>query len=565
MTETIPGRLTEGSIGAARGNRARAPRLLVCLCNIVLAILIVALTNHFLLDEVMERFYARMASPAIGLQLYDSAGSEAIRNRIVLFLLDDEDLATYGVPYPVPYAFHARRLRAIAAREPEAIFVDLWFHDQRRDDDITVLVEALCDIANDGIKLYLASLGYLGPQRQLHPALLAVSANGPYSSRKASRQCFTEVSPLKQTDVLDGTDWEYPLFASGPGGKLSSAAPAIYNHLYPESPLPERGHNLSLIWGARPHELTSQIMRDPHSGARRCRKDALYRGMLPFSHEALNALVPTRWLSKDVPVCPYHLVLPIRVLRDWSDSRNPFHPVLTPSISGRVVIYGLNLQSVSDTIRSPIHGPLPGAHLHAMALDNLLAYGNTYPVAQGFDFTLSRGTLVPLGLIGGLSLILVYWNTGAADRRASRVTGVFRIIGFTRILEAPKTSFLYEPLERLRELEFGGGRVADWFERKYRAIQPSRVASIARGLLILLAMAVISLRGGVSWLLRLAIAFIFLIALAFLSLSFFGLGPLSWIEFAVAPLVLELLGSGEKFANAMVLVRNAVNGKDWLK
>jgi hypothetical protein len=551
-----------------RSSMDRGPHWsLVWLCNVVLGVFIVWVTNHFLLDEVVERFYARLSSPVIGLHLYENGRSDAVRERISVFLLDDDDLAAYGVTYPVPYSFHARRLRAIAAREPTAIFVDLWFHDQRSNDDISVLVDALCEIAQDGVRVYLASISHLGEHRSLHPALLAVAK--PDSKRldeaRPGQTCFTEVAPLKQTDGLDGTDWEYPLQATGPGGTLPSAALAIYNELAGHGPYLDPQDDLALVWGVTPHPFNAQLMREPDTGAPHCRNDNLMRGLLPFSHEALTLLLPEHWLSADVPVCPYHLSLPVRVLRDWSDVGNPFHVSLAPAIANRVVIYGVNLQSVSDSVRSPVHDTLPGAHLHAMALDNLLRYGEDYPVAQGFDLSLNRGTLVPMSIIAALSLFLVGW--GRLKHRLVRTNPAGRslLAGFAGMLSSPERSFLDSPLERLRAVELIGEQFSGWFASRYRQPPSSAVGAIAwRSCLFVAALVVLNTRGLVSLGLRIALALAFLVMLALVSLSIFSLGPLTWIEFAIAPLVLELLGTGEKVAAGLVRAREAVTGDDWI-
>jgi CHASE2 domain-containing sensor protein len=45
----------------------------------------------------------------------------------------------------------------------------------------------------------------------------------------------------------------------------------------------------------------------------------------------------------------------------------------------RIVLIGVSLPSSMDTVPTPIHERLPGVFFHAMALDNLLTFGDAYP------------------------------------------------------------------------------------------------------------------------------------------------------------------------------------------
>jgi CHASE2 domain-containing sensor protein len=47
-------------------------------------------------------------------------------------------------------------------------------------------------------------------------------------------------------------------------------------------------------------------------------------------------------------------------------------------IGGRVVMVGVKLAGINDIWDSPVHGQLPGVYAHAMALDNLLTYGDRH-------------------------------------------------------------------------------------------------------------------------------------------------------------------------------------------
>ncbi|SDG46612.1 CHASE2 domain-containing protein [Roseospirillum parvum] len=51
---------------------------------------------------------------------------------------------------------------------------------------------------------------------------------------------------------------------------------------------------------------------------------------------------------------------------------------LEKRLCGRVVMLGMDLVGINDTMPSPVHGRVPGVVWHAQALDNLLVYGPDY-------------------------------------------------------------------------------------------------------------------------------------------------------------------------------------------
>ena len=93
--------------------------------------------------------------------------------------------------------------------------------------------------------------------------------------------------------------------------------------------------------------------------------------ILPFLNEMFDNTDRT---------CPYFDTLTadevIETERYFPDE-NP-QDFLRRYLKGRIVMVGSDLPYVQDRIASPIAGELPGVYLHAMALDNLIDYGNGY-------------------------------------------------------------------------------------------------------------------------------------------------------------------------------------------
>lgn len=47
---------------------------------------------------------------------------------------------------------------------------------------------------------------------------------------------------------------------------------------------------------------------------------------------------------------------------------------------------GADLKAVGDNAFSPLHGRLPGVHVHAMALDNLISFNGRYRANGDFEW-----------------------------------------------------------------------------------------------------------------------------------------------------------------------------------
>ena len=121
------------------------------------------------------------------------------------------------------------------------------------------------------------------------------------------------------------------------------------------------------------------------------------------------------------------------------NTRAPYHPAITtslfytlkrmdryeliePLIKDRFVTIGTSFVGVKDSIYSPVHGSLPGAFYHTMALDNLMEYGDNYsespgvfasfPISKWYTYTLDWGEIFELFMVI-VSFSLVYKLTKA--------------------------------------------------------------------------------------------------------------------------------------------------------
>ena len=128
------------------------------------------------------------------------------------------------------------------------------------------------------------------------------------------------------------------------------------------------------------------------------------------------------------------------------NTRAPYHPVVTtslfyrlkimnnfdliePLIKDRFITIGTSLSGVKDSIYSPVHGSLPGAFYHTMALDNLMEHGDNYskspgvfasfPTTKSHTYTLDWGEIFELSMVL-FSFSIVYLLTGLYYQKRSK-------------------------------------------------------------------------------------------------------------------------------------------------
>lgn len=105
------------------------------------------------------------------------------------------------------------------------------------------------------------------------------------------------------------------------------------------------------------------------------------------------------------PLCPYHRALSADQLNYMDPSE------LSRYVKGKFVLVGANVPGYNDFVHSPVHGLLPGIHVHAMALDNFLTFRDDYKVSVEWSDPL-HPVLVGPALLGVAAVFLVHllWN-----------------------------------------------------------------------------------------------------------------------------------------------------------
>ena len=505
-----------------------------------LGVLLAYLSPHLLGEEAAKRAAAVLSAPLVAEVLYpkwdptspdlppslsraDIDIAEGVaRPPITLTLVTDDDLEAYETTYPLAYSFHADRLDSIAARQPAAIFIDIAFLDERPDPSIEDFVKTLCNIgwssaSQPPIPLFLASLQYLN--QPLRSELAAA----------AQRGCFKEVAVPRLTDQLDRNNWEYPLQIAGttPGSqdRTDSPALAIYKSLHPSAMWSQGDHltHLALLWGMTPHSYNVERMKDL-VGTPLCRSEYRTIRDLPVLGGVLHDLFGDASEQFGKPFCAFHATMPMYFLSSKPDLADRL-------LQGRVVVYGADLQSVGDNAYTPLHNAIAGAHVHAMALDNLLRFGSEYPRAEGFSLTkLNAGTVFALMMVFGVALLIAF-TSGRASRDYFRQHLPLMLGRWVQWSEAqfipgehgePPT-----PLGRLGRIAF----------RHVLGVWP--IWLVWLGIRLLGALALLLIVGATG-------------------LHLFNLGVLSWLEYAFLPMLLGTFEGGHQLANWLDKIRQYV-------
>ena len=359
------------------------------------------LSNKLLIDEVVKRATTRIYAPLLSLN-YSDAGQRAI----TVITLDDRDLKEYGLNWPVPLDYYQRMLDRVVKRKPKAVFLDVLFLDDKPKREVESLIGAACRATNEGIPFFLATF-----------ALESLSSNSErqlFAARTASGvPCVIAVRANVTPDTLDQSQWAYPLRPLNSNeNKENTAIPgsvalSIYCRLYPSTCPAKTEVPLALIWAtkAAPTNAPTMVVRSQEG-----KLTAVCREIWNW-WEVIPGAVLFRQIANLplLPLCPYNQVIPARAFKNFGFTTDQ----LDKELNDKVVMIGVDLKAIGDNLFSPLHGRLPGVHVHAMALDNLISFEGKYRENGDFErhelWHSSSNVFIFLSLLL-TALVMVLWN-----------------------------------------------------------------------------------------------------------------------------------------------------------
>jgi hypothetical protein len=354
-------------------------------------------------EEFLVRQVARVYAPLMG-----SWHGDARRDEVSVMLVDDTSLQSAHQSWPAEYGYYARLLDAMVVYKPRAVFVDVVFAAERTDPSIARLAAAACRARAAGVQIYLAARRDAAGHFLLRPDLEALAP-----------RCLQKVAVEYDPDAADQTAWTYPVAADSAAaeGAVRSAAGSIYRDLGGVLP-PHQHAELAVNWGLQPAQRGIDWQQlpsaTPHGGGHAAAEHAPHEPEAqsycrPASHplfEALPNFFRLLWdPAASKPVCVFHNTLYPSDLQSASDEEEK---MLAQHLSGRVVMLGTALQGSNDRVLSPLHGRIPGVYMHAMALDNMLTYGDKYPRAAHLGWGTDGLRVWGLVLVG---LVLIVFGS----------------------------------------------------------------------------------------------------------------------------------------------------------
>lgn len=371
-----------------------------------------------------ESYTAIHGTAVIGSAVYDSHSAD-----IAVIELSDRYLSFVQESWPPSYAAYAAMLEDVALYQPASIFLDIAFVHERPDESLPQLMDSLCRLHAQNIRVYLAGLeneqGQLRLRQELETGVV--------------KDCYTAVgigySPAHNTKLA----LTYPLISPGQVGTLASTPQGIPSAAYAIAADHDRDAKLQRALQDSSAERTMALIWSLEQQAPM--SWGIWEGCTTRSHWMWELLPqPLRQLLIDSavvsdkkrslePACPSHRHVPLNLItdpqtreaRDW----------LRRNLHAKHVLIGPTVAGVNDMILSPIHGNIPGVYLHAMALDNLLTYGADFKKAGSLhehNLPLFFGLALLLGLINyriyvGLHRWLERFNSkedGTSDALAAR-------------------------------------------------------------------------------------------------------------------------------------------------
>jgi hypothetical protein len=341
--------------------------------------------------------------------LYSSYGSSAI----TVVLIDDQALNASGHTYPPAFSFYDRLLKNIGAYPPKAVFLDILLADKRgAPQDLDHLAATIRSLHEKGISVFT-------------PVSLEIDASGLALERPV--QALAELRRAASAEVHiqfleDGQRIPLIIPASGQKRPYEAASLALLNVHRNDSALDDYTADLIVRWPEnypRNNDFTYQPAPDciRQGTVRQNLERAARRFWLEFlpiqNHKKELQDQAGCWPQTTVPA---ELVYDLSYLKEIALEHKHPSPSQLPSdlFSDRIVMIGAEFSGQNDYGLSPVHGRISGIFVHAMALGNLLSYGDRYykpwPDCCGQDSVIKFDTILEAILILLFASLAAHWK-----------------------------------------------------------------------------------------------------------------------------------------------------------
>ena len=323
---------------------------------------------------------------------------------VAVVLIDDDYLKSRGTGWPLRFSEQGRLLRQIASAAPSVIVMDFIYpHEHGAGDDVQSLLAPVLNSSDETLAHVPIVFTAMAKPLASLPAGFAFCTEELKERGPSLDLIDSESLPPALGDQIQANGrgrfrlgyirWsrcggEYPLVL---GGDPNAPTPAFAAYrAFCESPKHAAQCDHSDPWDAvdfvhpmivRPGAFPTADQRFAY-GDSACQRPLPERGTLPLGERFMAALQQltlgvfgdlrrSSSLQLSLP-CPAVTVLPLSRLQ--AASRDTWNELLRD----KAVIVGADIAGVPDLVDSPVHGLVPGAVWHGMALDNLVALNSNY-------------------------------------------------------------------------------------------------------------------------------------------------------------------------------------------
>lgn len=290
----------------------------------------------------------------------------------VLLLTDEVVDSVLQGQWPAPYSFHASILDDLLVHRPRAVFIDFFWMNQHKP-GAGYLVSVLLQYRDAEVPVYLAV-----------PRDDWLEARWP--------ELVGLVHPVSPHVVLDPADYLVRSYSQQVNG-VRSAAFAIAEDEFGISAA-HRGP-LEVFWGTADNPRNQAWMQ--------------------AEGEPTNNLIGTLlhgFESVSTPI-PYSTTVLVRdLLNPVAETEDEALRALDEHLQDRIIIYGASLSGIQDMVFTPTRAILPGVYYHAMAMDNLLTWGDGFkaavPSRGGAEYAATLLTGLQLSMLLLVALLVCY-------------------------------------------------------------------------------------------------------------------------------------------------------------
>jgi hypothetical protein len=349
---------------------------------------VVAVFVFTVFDPLEFESVTKHHSAKIFYKIYAASYPTTMRDSISVVFLDDLTLEKEfkGETWPPSHKVHGAILAAILSYQPAAVLIDMFFFHTSADDYFNNTTAVIDDYEKAGVPLFVDAAGTgTGAHRIGRPEIDGLAFKDKLrlvSAELAGEPGQPPLYPLHR----DSNNYEpaalalYRAVCSGKKSQNERATPSNDSlrqirdrakcHDITDN---ESTEDMDLVWGLEPASINCQRANITSESLGLACED-FYFNMPGRAIQLLwEAQVPALHRPTDPMPIAYHAEIATADLL-----RGENHQKLARWLNGKLIIYSSQVAPRKDFVLSPVHGSIDGAFIHAMALDNLLTFGDEY-------------------------------------------------------------------------------------------------------------------------------------------------------------------------------------------